>query len=87
LREKQPVRTGSGGSHFTTGAPSFSSASMEWEGSGSSTSGEGSATGPVLDDELIQLPLSPGTDISFTSIKFPPSSRLDLTLELMEQRG
>jgi hypothetical protein len=54
------VRTGSGGSLFD-GVPSFSSASMEWakRSSSSSTSG-GSATGS-LQEELIELPLSPGT--------------------------
>ncbi|TKW13527.1 hypothetical protein SEVIR_5G107500v4 [Setaria viridis] len=51
-----------GGSQFI-GAPSFSSTSMEW--AGSSTSG-GSATGSVQ-EELIELPLSPD-DLHFAQV-------------------
>jgi hypothetical protein len=53
------VRTGSGGSLFA-GVPSFSSASMEWAKSSSSSTSGGSASGS-LQEELIELPLSPGT--------------------------
>jgi hypothetical protein len=61
------VRTGSGGSLFA-GVPSFSSASMEWAKSSSRQQQQhkwrissSSSTSAALQEELIELPLSPGT--------------------------